>query len=70
LNNTVDIVLAIILIAGGVVGAQLGVAFARFVKGNYARLILALLILGVCFRLCGDLFIEPADVYSMVVVAE
>jgi uncharacterized membrane protein YfcA len=70
LNNTVDVVLAIILIAGGVFGAQLGVAFARFVKGNYARLILALLILGVCLRLCGDLFIEPADVYSMVVASK
>ena len=47
MNNTVDIILALVLIAGGVIGAQIGVMFARFVKGNYARVILALLILGV-----------------------
>ncbi|MAF97772.1 MAG: permease [Micavibrio sp.] len=68
LNGTVDIVLALILIAGGVVGAQLGVLFARFVKGNYARVVLAILIMAVCTRLCIDLFLEPVDVYSYVVV--
>ncbi|MBX2834632.1 MAG: sulfite exporter TauE/SafE family protein [Micavibrio sp.] len=67
LNHTVDIILAFILIAGGVVGAQLGLVFARFVKGNHARVVLAILILVVCFRLCADLFIPPENVYSTVV---
>ncbi len=67
MNNTVDIILALVLIAGGVIGAQIGVMFARFVKGNYARVILALLILGVCVRLCADLFMEPDYKYSVVV---
>lgn len=66
LNNNVDIVLGCILILGAVVGAQLGVFFARFVRGSYARVVLALLILSVCGRLCFDLFVEPQDLFSTV----
>lgn len=64
LNHNVDIVLAVILIAGGVVGAQLGVFLARFVRGEHARIVLAVLILAVCIRLCAEMFIEPQDLFS------
>lgn len=64
MNQTVDIVLAVILITGSVLGAQLGVFLARFVKGQFARIVLALLILAVCTRLCMELLIEPEDLFS------
>ncbi len=68
LNNTVDIVLAIILIVGGVAGAQIGITFARHVKGIYARVTLALIVLAVCTQMIGSLFIQPYDVFSTVAV--
>ncbi len=68
LNQTVDVVLGLILIAGGVLGAQIGVVFARFVKGHMARMLLAALILAVCIRLSMELFIRPADVFSTVIL--
>ena len=66
LNNTVDIVLAVILILGGVIGAQFGAALARFLKGPQARLILAAIIVFVCIRLAVDLFVAPTDFFSTV----
>ena len=64
-NQTVDLVLALILIIGGVVGAQMGVRIARRIKGPYMRLILSVIVLAVCFKLAFDLVIEPADIYSL-----
>ncbi len=64
-NQTVDIVLALMLIVGGVVGAQFGVRLSRRVKGLYARVILALIVLVVSLQLAGDLLIKPQDLYSI-----
>ena len=66
MNHNVDIVLGSILILGGVIGAQIGVIFAKFVKGQQARIVLAILILGVCMRLCIDMFVKPGDLFTMV----
>lgn len=66
LNHNVDIVLGLILIFGGVIGAQIGVFFAKFVKGQQARIVLAILILGVCARLCIEMFVQPGDLFSAV----
>jgi uncharacterized membrane protein YfcA len=66
INHNVDIVLAAVLVLGSVIGAQLGVVFARFIKSQHARIVLALLILGVCVRLCIDMFIAPVDLFSTV----
>ncbi|HIF26180.1 MAG TPA: sulfite exporter TauE/SafE family protein [Micavibrio sp.] len=63
-NHTVDLVLAAMLIFGGVVGAQFGVRFSRKLKGSYARFLLASMLLIVCFKLAGDLFIAPTELYS------
>jgi len=65
-NHTVDLVLAALLIAGGVIGAQTGVRVARKIRGVYARIILSLLLLFVSFQLMGALFIRPPDLYSTV----
>lgn len=63
-NNTVDLILAVILMSGGVVGAQIGVRAARLIRGLAARIILALLIVTVSFFLAAELFLPPADLYS------
>lgn len=63
-NHTVDMVLAALLIAGGVIGAQIGVHMGRKLKGAYARVALSLLLLLVSFELTGELFIRPEDIYS------
>ena len=65
LTDTVDIILALILMSGGVVGAQLGVRAARHVRGAPARLLLAFIILGGALRLAAELFFIPADLFSI-----
>ncbi len=67
-GQTVDVVLAIILIIGGVAGAQIGLVFARHVKGLAARITLALIVLAVCLHMAAQLFIQPHDIYSTVVL--
>ena len=66
-NNTVDIVLAAMLMVGGVIGAHLGVRASRWIRGAPARISLALIIVCVSFRLAAELFIPPADLYEVVV---
>ncbi len=64
-SHTVDIMLALIMMAGGVIGAQVGVRIARHLKGASARIALAVIILGVCVRMLMELFMQPADVFTM-----
>lgn len=64
-NHTVDMILAGILIVGGVVGAQLGVRVSKYVKGASARVILAAIILAVAIRLAMSLLIIPDDMFSV-----
>jgi uncharacterized membrane protein YfcA len=63
-NNSVDLMLALFLIVGGVVGAQIGSQFAARLKAEQLRILLALLVLGVCLKLALDLLIEPSELYS------
>ena len=64
-NQTVDIVLALLLMTGGVVGAQIGTRIGGRLKGEYLRGLLAALVLGVCGKLGFDLVIKPTDLYSI-----
>ena len=64
-SQTVDVMLAVILIIGGVVGAQIGAIIALRLKAEQLRILLALLVLAVCFKLALDLLIEPAELYSL-----
>lgn len=63
-NQTVDLILAVLLIAGSVVGAQFGVRFAKKLKGVHARFLLAGILLFVAFQLVGQLIVPPAELYS------
>lgn len=64
-NFTVDIVLALLLMIGGVVGAQLGASFGERLKGEQLRFLLAGIVLLVCIRLALGLVIEPTEHYSI-----
>lgn len=66
-SYTVDMLLAVLLIAGGVIGAQAGVRAARRLKPLYGRLLLAVLLLGVASRLVSGLLIEPVELYSLAI---
>src|ERR1700680_987314 len=65
-DHTVDIVLAFLLIFGGVVGAQFGIRIASKMRGEETRAALALLILGIAIRLWIGFALTPADIYSVV----
>lgn len=66
-NQTVDVVLALLLLVGGVIGAQFGTKAAGALRGEQARMLLALLVVTVAGRLAWDLFTRPADVFSILV---
>lgn len=66
-NYNVDILLAAVLILGGVVGAQLGVRIGAQLRGEQLRLLLAILVLAVGARLLIDLVVTPADIFSVTV---
>lgn len=64
-NYTVDIALALLLIAGGVVGAQFGARVGAYLRGEQLRILLSIIVLGVCSRLIWDLVATPEDLYSL-----
>ena len=64
-NFTVDIVLALVLILGGVFGVQYGVRVGAKLRGEQLRFLLALLVLAVAARLFYEMVVRPADLYSL-----
>jgi uncharacterized membrane protein YfcA len=64
-NQTVDVVLALLLLVGGVVGAQLGSRAGARLRGEELRSLLALMVLAVCGKLGYDLVSEPDELYSL-----
>lgn len=63
-SHTVDAVLGLILMVGGVMGAQFGASMGLMLRAEQLRLLLALLVLGVGVRFAVDLTLEPANPYS------
>jgi len=64
-NYAVDIMLALFLILGGVVGAQVGVRLAARLQGEWLRLMLAVLVLAVGLRLLYGLVATPRELYAL-----
>jgi uncharacterized membrane protein YfcA len=64
-NRTVDIVLAAILLAGGVIGAQFGTIAGERLRGEQMRVLLGVLVLIVAVRMGYDLVVTPDDLYSL-----
>jgi uncharacterized membrane protein YfcA len=64
-THSVDIVLAGLLLIGGVVGAQYGAVLATRIKPDLLRLALAVLILLVALRMALGLAWRPDEIYSI-----
>lgn len=64
-SKTVDILLAALLLVGGVVGAQVGARLAQRLPGEKLRLALALIVLAVAVRLLIGLTWRPGDLFTV-----
>ncbi len=64
-NQLVDAVLALILMVGGVIGAQFGARAGQKMRGERLRLLLGILVFAVGLRFAFQLVLEPADFYSL-----
>ena len=64
-NQTVDVVLALNLLVGSVVGAQFGTRAGSRLRGEEVRGLLAVIVLAVCLKLLYDLVSVPEDLYSI-----
>ena len=65
-NGTVDAVLALVLLLGGVIGAQLGSRFGAKLRGEQLRFLLALMVLAVAAKLAVDMTVRPDDLFTIV----
>lgn len=63
-TQTVDVVLAILLLIGGVIGAQIGTRLGANLRGEQLRGLLALMVLAVSIKLCFDLTVSPTETFS------
>jgi uncharacterized membrane protein YfcA len=64
-NQTVDIVLATILVIGAVIGAQLGTMASGRLRAEQLRAALGLMVLGVGLRVAWELVATPPDRFSL-----
>jgi len=64
-NQTVDVILAMMLLTGSVISAQIGTRLATKLPTEYLRGLLALIVLGVAFKLALGLLATPDDVFSV-----
>jgi uncharacterized membrane protein YfcA len=64
-TKAVDIVLALLLLVGSAIGAQIGSRFAMRIKPEYLRLMLALIVLAVALRMAAGLTWRPGEIYSV-----
>ena len=64
-TQTVDIMLAGLLLLGAVIGAQIGTRIGSKLRGEQLRGLLALLVLLVCAKLVFDVVVTPEDLFSV-----
>jgi uncharacterized protein len=64
-TRSVDIVLAALLLIGSVIGAQYGARLAQKMKPELLRMLLAIVVLAVAFRMGLQLAWRPEDIYTV-----
>ena len=64
-NHLVDAVLALILMVGGVIGAQFGAHTGQRMRAERLRLLLGLLVFMVGMRFAYELVVQPNELYSI-----
>jgi uncharacterized membrane protein YfcA len=69
-NATVDVLLALLLLTGGVIGAQVGTRLGSRLRGEQLRGLLALIVLAVCAKVLYDLVGTPVDTFSIGLLVE
>jgi uncharacterized protein len=69
-NHLVDAVLALILMAGGVTGAQFGARAGQKMRSERLRLLLGMLVLAVGLRFAFDLIVAPDDLYMIRIIED
>jgi uncharacterized membrane protein YfcA len=69
-NHLVDAMLALVLMVGGVIGAQFGARAGLMMKPERLRLLLGLLVMSVGIRFAFDLFATPDELFSIRVVTD
>lgn len=67
-NNTVDIVLAFLMIISSAIGAQFGTRAVYKTDANIMRILLSLLIFGVCIKIFYGLISQPQDLFSIAIL--
>ena len=64
-TQTVDVVLAVILLTAAVIGAQIGAVVGAKLKGEQLRILLAGMVLLVCAKMAFGLVVEPDDLFTI-----
>jgi len=59
-NHTVDFILAVLLLVGSTVGAQVGTIFGRKLHGDQLKILLAVIVLVVTAKILLELLLEPS----------
>jgi uncharacterized protein len=67
-NRTVDVVLALVLLLGGVIGARIGSRVGSRLRGEYLRILLAVLVIAMAGKLAIDMTATPDRLFSTAVV--
>lgn len=63
-NHNVDFILAVLLLLGSTIGAQIGTVFGRKLKGDQLKIILAVIVLVVTVKIVFELTLTPAFMLS------
>ena len=63
-NHSVDFILAVLLLLGSTVGAQVGAVFGRKLKGEQLKIILAVIVLVVTVKIVFELTLTPSLLIS------
>ncbi|MDA8079180.1 MAG: sulfite exporter TauE/SafE family protein [Nitrospiraceae bacterium] len=63
-NHNVDFILAVLLLVGSTVGAQVGAVFGRKLKGEQLKIILAVIVLVVTVKIVFELTMSPSLLVS------
>lgn len=69
-TQSVDIILAGILLTSSVMGAQFGIKVGLFVSAEKLRAVLALMIIVVVARLAAGFFIEPNNLFEIIKMSD
>jgi hypothetical protein len=64
-NQTVDLLLAMVLLLGSTIGAQFGARAGRLLRGEQIRILLAVIVLLFAVKFVFDLLLEPSNLITL-----